>query len=132
MLRNLPAEFDYFCLQKDVRESDQRTLLENLHILNFADDLKDFGDSAALCECADLVISVDTSIAHLSAALGKKTWILLPMNPDWRWLLDRSDSPWYPSATLYRQTRIGDWSDVLQRVNADLRRQFASPQAVNG
>ncbi len=68
----------------------------------------DFVETAALCECLDLMISVDTSIAHLSAALGQKTWILLPYNPDCRWLLDRDDSPWYPSARLYRQARGGD------------------------
>jgi len=131
VMRNLPAEFDYFCLQKDVRESDAPSLLENPHIVNFADEL-DFDNTAALCECLDLVITVDTSIAHLSAALGRKTWILLPMNPDWRWLLDRNDTPWYPSATLYRQNRRGDWGDVLRRVNADLTRLFASSHAVNG
>ena len=68
----------------------------------------------------DVVLSVDTSVAHLSAALGRPTWILLPYNPDWRWLHDRSDSPWYPSATLYRQPLAGDWGGALQRVQQDL------------
>jgi ADP-heptose:LPS heptosyltransferase len=77
-------------------------------------------ETAALCECLDLVISVDTSIAHLSAALGQKTWILLPFNPDCRWLLDRNDSPWYPSVRLYRQAHSDDWHGVLTRVAADL------------
>lgn len=61
-----------------------------------------------MCECLDLVIAVDTSLAHLSAALGKPTWILLPFVPDFRWLMDRTDSPWYPTATLYRQANVGD------------------------
>ena len=67
-----------------------------------------------------LVISVDTSVAHLSAALGKETWVLLSHVPDWRWLLDREDSPWYPSMKLYRQTSIGNWNSVLDRVKSDL------------
>jgi hypothetical protein len=69
----------------------------------------------------DLVVTVDTSVAHLSCTLGKPTWILLPFSPDWRWLLGRDDSPWYASARLYRQNRIGDWTDVLQRVGFDLQ-----------
>ena len=68
----------------------------------------------------DLVIAVDTSVAHLAGALGLPVWILLPHMPDWRWLLERSDSPWYPSARLYRQQRAGDWSAPLARVRADL------------
>jgi ADP-heptose:LPS heptosyltransferase len=73
------------------------------------------------------VISVDTSVAHLSAALGRKTWILLPFGPDWRWLWDRDDSPWYPTATLYRQRVRGDWGGVLTRVAADLARLLRPP-----
>jgi len=70
----------------------------------------------------DLVISVDTSVAHLAGALGKPVWILLPRAPDWRWLLERDDSPWYPSARLFRQPRSGEWDGVLQRVAEELQR----------
>jgi ADP-heptose:LPS heptosyltransferase len=73
----------------------------------------------------DLVISVDTSLAHLSGALGRPTWVLLPEMPDWRWLRDREDSPWYPTMRLYRQTAAGDWNPVLARVAADLQREFS-------
>jgi ADP-heptose:LPS heptosyltransferase len=66
------------------------------------------------------VISVDTSMAHLAGALGLPTWVLLSFSPDWRWLRGRSDSPWYPSVTLYRQTRSDDWSGALERMGADL------------
>jgi ADP-heptose:LPS heptosyltransferase len=67
-------------------------------IVSFDDDLLDFVNTAALCECMDVVISVDTSLAHLSGALGQRTWVLLPFTPDWRWMLDRDNSPWYPSS----------------------------------
>ena len=68
----------------------------------------------------DLVISVDTSVAHLSAALGQPTWVLLPFVPDWRWMLNRQDSPWYPTMRLYRQAAQRDWSQVLAEVARDL------------
>ena len=114
------SKFEYVSLQKEVREVDNLTLNSNPHILNFSTHLNDFVDTAALIENLDLVISVDTSVAHLSGALGKKTWVLLPDVPDWRWLLDREDSPWYPSIKLYRQTSVGDWNGVLDKVKFDL------------
>jgi len=123
MLSQLPDPYRYVSLQKEITESEQRIIAA--HSLDFgpSQDLN-FAETAALCECLDLVISVDTSVAHLSAALGQKTWILLPFNADCRWLSDRSDSPWYPSAVLYRQARSGDWRGVLTRVAADLAREF--------
>lgn len=120
----LPSEFDYFCLQRDVRETDRTALLSSASIRFFNDDDLDFVNTAALCECMDIVLSVDTSLAHLSASLGKRTWILLPFTPDWRWMQDRDDSPWYPAAKLYRQKAPGDWHEVFARVAADLRREF--------
>jgi predicted O-linked N-acetylglucosamine transferase (SPINDLY family) len=123
LMRSLPPAFHYFCLQKEVRAAERHELETHANLAHFPNDLN-FPATAALCEVLDLVISVDTSIAHLSAALGKKTWVLLPFNPDWRWLLNRADSPWYPSATLYRQERFGDWDGVLSRVASDLIRLF--------
>ena len=120
ILRFLPSQFEYISLQKEVREIDKLTLDSNSHILSFTSYLNDFVDTAALIDNLDLVISVDTSVAHLSAALGKDTWVILPHVPDWRWLLDREDSPWYPSMKLYRQTSIGNWNSVLDRVKSDL------------
>jgi tetratricopeptide (TPR) repeat protein len=84
--------------------------------------LEDFADTAALMEQLDLIISVDTATAHLAGALGKPVWILNRLDTCWRWLLERSDSPWYPSARLYRQRQTGDWSDVIERVRCDLER----------
>jgi hypothetical protein len=119
-----------------VREVDAETLRSNPQVLNFADEQQDFEDAAALCECMDLVISVDTSVAHLSGALARETWILLPSTPDWRWLLDRTDSPWYPTATLYRQAPdAAGWGLVLERLSADLLARFTcistKTQAIN-
>ena len=90
-------------------------------IAHFGDDLIDFGATAALLDLMDLVITVDTSIAHLAGAMGKPVWILLPYNPDWRWLLDRNNSPWYPSARLFRQQQIGNWAGVIDQVKNELR-----------
>jgi Flp pilus assembly protein TadD len=120
----LPLECDYFCLQKDVRESDRAVLASSPSITVFDDEELSFGNTAALCECMDIVLSVDTSLAHLSASLGRPTWILLPFTPDWRWMQDREDSPWYPTAKLYRQAAAGRWNEVFARVAADLRRAF--------
>jgi Flp pilus assembly protein TadD len=85
--------------------------------------MTDYAETAALIECLDLVITVDTSIAHLAGALGKPTWVLLPHAPDWRWLLGRSDSPWYPSIRLFRQPVPGDWTSVLGQVMRALLRE---------
>jgi hypothetical protein len=120
LLKHLPSQCQYVSLQKEVRDKDKDVLELRKDILCFGNELNDFSDTAALCESMDVIISVDTSVAHLAGALGKPVWILLPYVPDWRWLLDRSDSPWYPTAKLYRQNRIGDWSGVFERVSSDL------------
>jgi ADP-heptose:LPS heptosyltransferase len=82
--------------------------------------LTDFSETAALVSCLDLVITVDTSIAHLAGAMGCPTWIMLPHTPDYRWLLNREDSPWYPSVRLFRQTSAGDFAGVIERVRTEL------------
>jgi tetratricopeptide (TPR) repeat protein len=82
--------------------------------------ITDMADTAALLRHLDLVITVDTAVAHLSGALGRPTWVLLPFVPDWRWLMGRSDSPWYPTARLFRQPRVGDWNSVVQQVRREL------------
>ncbi|MCX8520209.1 MAG: tetratricopeptide repeat protein [Rhodoferax sp.] len=117
LLAALPPGFDYVSLQKEVRSTDQAAFKAS-KLYNCTDQLHDFADTAALIDVLDLVISVDTSVAHLSAALGKPTWLLLPFAPDWRWLLERSDSPWYPTMRLFRQTADCQWQPVLQAVAA--------------
>ena len=107
-------------LQKEVRDAD-RAALEAAGIMDVSAALGDFADTAALITSLDLVISVDTSVAHLAGALGKPTWVMLPFAPDFRWLLDREDSPWYPNMRLFRQSRAGDWDGVVARIGEALR-----------
>jgi hypothetical protein len=93
---------------------------EELQLISPTGMLRDFSDTAALIQNLDLVVTVDTAVAHLAGALGRTVWILNRHDSCWRWLLKRADSPWYPTAKLYRQARPGDWAEVLQRVAADL------------
>jgi hypothetical protein len=88
--------------------------------VNMSARLTDYGETAAALTCLDLLISVDTSVVHLAGALGCPAWVLLPHAPDWRWLSDRDDSPWYRSLRLFRQTRPGDWSEPLRQVASAL------------
>jgi tetratricopeptide (TPR) repeat protein len=110
----------YVSLQREVRADDAPVLQGRSDILHFGEDLKTYADTAALIENLDLVISVDTSVAHLAGALAKPVWILLPFIPDWRWLLDRDDSPWYPTARLFRQDETRGWDGVTARVQTAL------------
>jgi len=93
-------------------------------IMNFGPDFEDFSDTAALITNLDLVISIDTSVAHLAGALGKPVWVVLPHSSDWRWLLDREDSPWYPTMRLFRQKTRDNWAEVFDRVAGALRHQI--------
>jgi hypothetical protein len=110
----------FVSLQKDVRAADTMVLNERRDLLHFGDELSTFSDTAALISNLDLVISVDTSVAHLAGALGKPVWVLLSFLGDWRWLLDREDSPWYPTARLFRQDATRAWDNVIARVHAAL------------
>ncbi|MGB9154645.1 MAG: tetratricopeptide repeat-containing glycosyltransferase family protein [Alphaproteobacteria bacterium] len=92
--------------------------------------LHDFADTAALIAELDLVITVDTSVAHLAGALGKPVWILLAFNSDWRWFLGREDSPWYPTARLFRQKKPGDWAEVIDRVKGEVQKLIAGDLSV--
>jgi hypothetical protein len=121
---NNPA-IEFYSLQKGQPAESElgELMLSNWggpHIADFANALSDFSDTAALVENLDLIISVDTSTAHLAGALGKPVWILNRFDSEWRWLLDRVDSPWYPSVRLYRQEKAGDWDTVVQRIKMDL------------
>lgn len=111
--------FEFHVLQKEFREED-KALLPNLKQLHLH-ELTNFASTAALIEEMDLVISTCTSVAHLSGALGKETWVLLPYTADYRWLLHREDSPWYPTLKLFRQNKIGDWSKQLANLASLLK-----------
>ena len=128
LLTQLPDRFEWVSLQREVRETDQRVLEFNSRVHHFGSELEDFTDTAALCALMDLVISVDTSVAHLSGALGRPTWVLLPHVPDWRWLLDREDSPWYACVRLYRQPAPGDWSPVMGQIEHSLNQFLINHQ----
>ncbi len=110
----------FISLQKEPRAADRAFLALRPDILDLTADIFDFVDTAALISCLDLVVTVDTSVAHLSGALGKPTWIMLPFTPDYRWLLNRDDSPWYPNVRLFRQDAGRDYAPVIARVRDEL------------
>ncbi|MEG4248175.1 tetratricopeptide repeat protein [Microcoleus sp. Pol10D4] len=114
------AGVTFYSLQKEMSAGD-RTLLTQIPVIDLSDNLNDFADTAAVISQLDLVICVDTAIAHLAGALGKPVWILLCFMPDWRWMLEREDSPWYPTARLFRQQTPGDWVGVCDRVKTALK-----------
>ncbi len=115
-----PPGVAFFGLQKDLRSGDRELLRDHPAITYLGDTIEDFDDTAAIVSALDLVISSDTSIVHLAGALGKPVWILLQRAADWRWLLERADSPWYPTARLFRQPAFGDWDSVLREARAAL------------
>ena len=110
----------FYSLQKETRPDDAAVLAERADIIDLTGHLTDFVETAALISCLDLVITVDTSVAHVAAASGCPTWILLPFTPDFRWLLGRDDSPWYPTVRLFRQDESRDYARVLARLRAEL------------
>jgi ADP-heptose:LPS heptosyltransferase len=114
-LARLP-NIEFVSLQRGVASEQAKTPPLGMQVNDVAADFENMADTAAVIEQLDLVISVDTSIAHLAGALGKPIWVLLAYVPDWRWMLDRSDTPWYPQMRLFRQARIGDWSEPLRLV----------------
>jgi tetratricopeptide (TPR) repeat protein len=118
--RILDVDATFVSLQKDLRPDDRAALVARPEIVDLSAHFADFAETAALVSCLDLVITVDTSVAHLAAALGCPTWILLPYTPDYRWLLDRDDSPWYPTVRLFRQTASREYESVLDSVRTEL------------
>jgi tetratricopeptide (TPR) repeat protein len=121
----LDLDATFVSLQKEVRASEA-AVLKQTKIIDVADRLTSFAETASLIAALDLVISVDTSVAHLTGALGKPLWLLLPQVPDWRWLMNRDDSPWYPSARLFRQDATRAWGPVIARVQ-DALKKLAAP-----
>ena len=118
---------DWVCLQPDVRESDRAWLAAHPEVVLNQPALTDFAETADIIAGLDWVVTVDTAVAHLAGALGKAVWLLLPTGPDYRWLLERTDSPWYPTARLFRQSTRSDWAGVVQRLGEAIRDRM--PQA---
>jgi len=114
----------YFSLQKEICEADRAIIEHSKKIIQLGEFFHDFGDTAAAIACLDLVITVDTSVAHLAGAMGRSTWVLLPYLPDWRWMLNRSDSPWYSTIRLFRQPKKGDWQSVIDLVQKALSKEL--------
>jgi len=129
LLPLLEAAADCYSLQKECRDADRELLLREGRIRDYSGEILDFADTAGLVSQLDLVITVDTSVAHLAGALGKEVWILLPYSPDYRWAVDREDCPWYPTARLFRQGARGDWAGVIGRVGAELGLAAPAPAA---
>jgi tetratricopeptide (TPR) repeat protein len=124
LLSHLPEGFDYVSLQKEVWPEDEEILRSREDIRHFGDALEDFSDTAAMCKLVDAVVGVDTALSNLAGALGRPVLLLLSFNPDWRWMLDRSDNPWYRSVRLFRQQVRGAWPEVVEEVAAALSAKF--------
>lgn len=120
---------EFVCLQKELRPTDRDALAAWPALSFHGDAIRDFADTAALADLVDVVVSTDTSVVHLCGALGRPTWVLLGQSPDWRWLLEREDCPWYPTARLFRQATWGDWGPVLRRVRGELEKLAATAPA---
>ena len=111
-----------FSLQKDTGSEQLAQNAGRFPIADLGSRLETFMDTAAVLENLDLIVACDTAVVHLAGALGIPVWVALPFAPDWRWLLDRDDSPWYPCMRLFRQKRWGDWDEVFQRIVQALRK----------
>ena len=115
----------FFCMQTEIRESDQAALASYPDLIQMAASLTNFAETAAIISNLDLVITVDSAVAHLAGALGKPVWVLLPFAPDFRWGLDSAETRWYPTARLFRQKQLVDWSGVVQSVASALQTMAA-------
>ena len=109
-----------YSLQGDVPDIRTRQQLDALGIQHIAEQFASFSDAGAALSNLDLIITVDTAVLHLAGALGLATWGLIPYSPDWRWMLQREDSPWYPTLRLLRQPHPGDWQSVFKRISLEL------------
>jgi hypothetical protein len=107
-------------LQKGPKTDQAGAYYGRAPLINIGAEIEDYDDTMAILENLDLLVTVDTSVAHLAGAMGRPVWIMLPRAPDWRWLLDRADTPWYPTLRLFRQTTVRRWDDVAQAIAAGL------------
>jgi hypothetical protein len=118
----------FVSLQHEVRDEDAGLLQQQPAVVHVGDRLRDFADTAGVVSLLDAVISADTAVAHLAGAMGKPLLLLLPFGADFRWLRERDDSPWYPTARLFRQPEFGDWTSVIETLRRELTRTFRHPE----
>ena len=130
MLSDIPGVYLYG-LQKGIaaEQIEVEGLPQGMRMTNLGQEFEDFADTAAVVESLDLIVSIDTSVAHLAGAMGKPVWLMLPYAADWRWFLDRNDSPWYPTMRLFRQPKAKDWDSVGQQIAIELA-QFAAKHKI--
>ncbi len=114
----------FFLIQKNITEIDEKILRQHKEITFLGNEINDFVDSASIVMNMDLVISVDTSLIHLAGSLNKKSYLMLPWCPEWRWLMNRSDSPWYPSIKIFRQKELCDWGSVINQIKSELESEL--------
>jgi hypothetical protein len=126
LLPLLDRRAEFISVQKEYRPDDQQFMLADRRVRDLAGQLGDFADTAGLLAELDLVICVDTAVAHLAGALGRPVWLLLPFAPDYRWLLGREDSPWYPTMRLFRQPAYSDWDAVISALGTALDKEGVS------
>ena len=115
-------DITFYSLQKNLPEDEKNNIFSE-NFIDCRNIISDFHDTASLIDQCDLIISVDTSVAHVAGAMGKETLLMLPLSTDWRWMLNREDTPWYPSITLFRQETLGDWQPVIQKIYQKLRKR---------
>jgi ADP-heptose:LPS heptosyltransferase len=123
-------DIDFVSLQYRIRDDDKAVLADVPNLFCFAQNFRDFADTAAVVANLDAVVSIDSAVAHLTGAMGKPLFLLLPLGADFRWLRERTDSPWYPTARLFRQPRFGDWESAIDSLAQELRARFVA-QACN-
>ena len=115
----------FYSLQMGTQVDQLKQWESQARVIDLQEEQKDFADTAAIVANLDVLISIDTSVAHLAGAMGKPVWVLLCKSADWRWMLEREDSPWYPTARLFRQSTMGNWQDVVTRIEHELRKLVA-------
>jgi ADP-heptose:LPS heptosyltransferase len=119
----------WYSVQKGDRERESEALAAEFDLHTLGPAIQDFTDTLALLNTFDLLITVDTSVAHLAGAAGLPVWTLLQAGADWRWMTERNDSPWYPSMRLFRQRELGDWDTVIDEVREALQKWCETPQS---
>jgi len=121
-MKSLFQKANFFIIQKELSVIDMEFLKKYPEIKFIGEEIINFSDTAAIVENMDLIISIDTSLIHLAGAIGKRSFLMLSWSSEWRWLLERSDSPWYKSIKIFRQKHIGDWNSVINQIEFEVKK----------